>query len=201
MANKINRCLILYLAAILTAVMSVAFAAGHIFRWQGTINRQAVLCPEYGMSIGRTVHADIFSMDVSAMNLDKFSINSTPEKLPVISEEELDLFARCVQAEAGNQGLEGKRLVADVILNRVDSDTFPDTITEVILQKTGHCYQFSVVGDGAIDRAEPDEETYEAIRLKLESRSHPELMYFAATGYLPYGEPWGKVGGHYFNTE
>jgi spore germination cell wall hydrolase CwlJ-like protein len=59
----------------------------------------------------------------------------TPEQ---IAEEEyydtLDLLALCVEAEAGDQDLYGKRLVVDVVLNRVDSPDFPDTIAEVITQ-------------------------------------------------------------------
>lgn len=54
---------------------------------------------------------------------------------PVDIEEEeywdsLELLAICVEAEAGNQGLQGKRLVADVILNRAEdhSGQWPDTI-------------------------------------------------------------------------
>ena len=50
-------------------------------------------------------------------------------------EEELLFLANCVEAEAGNQDDLGKRLVCDVILNRVDDPDFPDTIREVITQK------------------------------------------------------------------
>lgn len=46
--------------------------------------------------------------------------------------EEREL-AQLVEAEAGTQGFYGKQLVADVVLNRVDSDIFPDTIHGVYL--------------------------------------------------------------------
>ena len=59
----------------------------------------------------------------------------TPEE---IAEEEywdsLELLALCVEAEAGNQALEGKRLVAAVVLNRVEDPDWPDDITAVITQ-------------------------------------------------------------------
>ncbi len=61
-----------------------------------------------------------------------------------IAMDSLELLAQLVEAEAGNQDKVGKRLVVDVVLNRVDSDTFPDTIEEVIFQP----YQFSCVLDG-----------------------------------------------------
>lgn len=110
---------------------------------------------------------------------------------------ELDLLASCVEAEAGNQGLEGKRLVVDVILNRVDDPEFPDTIEGVITQP----YHFSTYWNGMIDKADPTEETFEAIRLELEDRSYPGIYYFTAGGYGNYGTPWRQIGDHYFCTK
>ena len=131
----------------------------------------------------------------------KTLVQEPSDILDTLNPAELDLFARCVESEAGNQGLYGKQLVADVILNRVNSPNFPDTISEVILQcgKNG-VWQFSVAGDGALEHAVPTEETYEAIRTELTQVQYPSLMYFSAEGFLPYGTPWQKVGGHYFNT-
>ena len=82
---------------------------------------------------------------------------------------DIDLIAACVEAEAGNQDLTGKRLVADVILNRVDSEDFPDTIEGVISQPR----HFATYWNGAIDRAEPSEETRRNINL-----------YFLQTFYM-----------------
>lgn len=48
--------------------------------------------------------------------------------------DSLELLAMCVEAEAGNQGLIGKRYVVDVILNRVDDEDYPDNIVDVIMQ-------------------------------------------------------------------
>lgn len=63
---------------------------------------------------------------------------------------EMAMLAQLVQAEAGNQDLTGKRLVADVVLNRVESEQFPNTIREVIFQKNP--VQFGVTVDGAFGR-------------------------------------------------
>lgn len=118
-----------------------------------------------------------------------------------LAEEEyydsLELLALCVEAEAGNQGLEGKRLVVDVILNRVDDPDFPDTIEGVISQP----YHFSTFWDGGIDKADPTEETFEAVKMELKERSYPGVLYFTAGGYGDYGTPWRKVGDHYFSTK
>lgn len=111
-------------------------------------------------------------------------------------QSDLDLIAACVEAEAGNQGLTGKRLVADVILNRVDAEGFPNTVEGVISQPR----HFASYWNGAMDRAEPSEETFQAVRMEMEERSYPGLLYFDSEGYLPYGTPWKKVGDHYFST-
>lgn len=124
-------------------------------------------------------------------------INQTEETAALIPEDDdLELLAACVEAEAGNQSLYGKRLVADVILNRVDSDVFPDTISGVISQPG----QFSVYSNGILQKTEPSEETYTAIYMELEERSYPSLMFFNCGDFLPYGEPWRQVGAHYFST-
>ena len=112
--------------------------------------------------------------------------------------DSLELLAICVQAEAGNQPLAGRRMVVDVILNRVDDPDFPDTIEGVITQR----YQFSSYWDGGMDRVrEPDELTIRAVQMELERRSYPGLFYFTAEGYSRYGTPWQKVGDHYFSTK
>ena len=112
--------------------------------------------------------------------------------------DSLELLAICVQAEAGNQSLTGRRMVADVILNRVDDPDFPDTIEGVITQR----YQFSSYWDGGMDRVyEPDELTIRAVQMELEHRSYPGLIYFRTGRYSKYGTPWRKVGDHYFSTK
>lgn len=49
--------------------------------------------------------------------------------------QDLDLIARVVQHESGNQPLEGKIGVANVILNRVKFPQFPNTVRGVLDQK------------------------------------------------------------------
>lgn len=104
------------------------------------------------------------------------------------------MLAYCVEAEAGNQGLYGKRLVVDVILNRVDRDYYPNTIAEVISEKG----QFTPYMNGTMYNNRPTEETYEAIFLELEHRTNDQIIFFNTHGFL-YGRPWQKVGAHYFS--
>jgi N-acetylmuramoyl-L-alanine amidase len=111
--------------------------------------------------------------------------------------DSLWLLAACVEAEAGNQGLLGKRLVADVILNRVDSPDFPDTIEGVITQP----YHFTSYWNASISSVSVSDETLEAVLMELEERSYPGLLFFTAGAYSVYGTPWRQVGDHYFSTK
>ena len=109
--------------------------------------------------------------------------------------DSLEMLAICVEAEAGNQDLYGKRLVVDVILNRVDSDRFPDDIESVISQK----YHFSTYWNGEMDKiTEPSEETFEAVRMELDERLDDKILFFSAGGYSEYCIPAHKYGDHYF---
>ena len=51
-----------------------------------------------------------------------------------LSSSEYDLLCKVTFAEAGNQGLDGQQAVAGVILARMASESFPDTILGVISQ-------------------------------------------------------------------
>lgn len=58
--------------------------------------------------------------------------------------EDERMLAKIAMAEAEGESVEGKALVILVVLNRVWSDEFPDSIEEVIFQKN----QFSPVAEG-----------------------------------------------------
>ena len=51
----------------------------------------------------------------------------------------------------------------NVVMNRVADENFPNTIEDVIYQKLGNHYQFTVVGNGVFKNAEPTEETHLAL--------------------------------------
>ena len=79
------------------------------------------------------------------------------------SESDYNVLLRIVQAEAGNCDIEGRVMVANVILNRVESGSFPNTITKVVYQK----HQFSPVSNGSIKRCKVTTETVEAVERAL----------------------------------
>lgn len=114
--------------------------------------------------------------------------------------DNLEEIARCVEAEAGNQSLEGKRMVAAVILNRVDHADFPNTVKGVIEQHRGIHYQFTSFVDGSMKTVNPTESTYEAIQLEISERKYPTIFFFRTKRYSDYGKPAWKFEDHYFNT-
>jgi len=67
------------------------------------------------------------------------------------------LLAKCIYAEARGEPYKGQVAVGAVILNRVDSSLFPNTIYGVIYQP----YAFTCVSDGQINLT-PDSNAYSA---------------------------------------
>lgn len=114
----------------------------------------------------------------------------------LVSEEEIRLIARVVLAEAEGEGEEGKRLVVDVILNRMESPYFPDTAYEVIHQP----YHFSVMWNGRFERCDVRDDICMLVQEELVSRLNKDVIYFTAEGYSQYGVPMFRVGNHYFSS-
>lgn len=91
------------------------------------------------------------------------------------SEQDYELLKRIVQAEAGVCDTKGRILVANVIMNRVRSEEFPDTISEVVYQKS----QFSPVDDGRLYSCEVTQETVEAVDRALAGEDYSQgALYF-----------------------
>lgn len=101
-----------------------------------------------------------------------------------LSDEELDTLLRIVEAEAGGEDEEGKLLVANVVLNRVENDKFPDTVTEVVFQQENGVTQFSPVRNGRYWRVKISEETRNAVQRALEGEDiSGGALFFAARKY------------------
>ena len=75
------------------------------------------------------------------------------------SNNDLYLLAKCIHAEARGESYVGQVAVAAVILNRVKSADFPNTIAGVIYQP----WAFTAVNDGQIN-LEPNQSAYNAAR-------------------------------------
>lgn len=92
-----------------------------------------------------------------------------------LSDRDYQTLLRIVQAEAGNCDRIGRILVANVILNRVESDTFPDTVHGVVYQR----HQFSPVSNGSINRCRVTDATVEAVDSALAGEDYSDgALYF-----------------------
>ncbi len=101
-----------------------------------------------------------------------------------ITNEDYENMLRIVEAEAGCEDRKGKILVANVILNRVMDEQFPDTITEVIFQQEGGICQFSPIRDGRFYKVTVSEETKEAVDAALYGEDCSSgALYFMAREY------------------
>lgn len=65
-----------------------------------------------------------------------------------VSRQDLELLAALIQCEAGGESYVGQVAVGNVVMNRVESEKHPDTISEVIYADG----QFSPVRNGSLSR-------------------------------------------------
>lgn len=119
----------------------------------------------------------------------KIYVASAQGKTAELTESEIELLVRLVHAEAGNQDPIGKRLVADVILNRIDSDRFPDNLTDVVTAAGQFTEPATSYTDSDMD----------AVKQELGGRLDENVLYFRTGYYHKHGTPAYQHGAHYFS--
>lgn len=105
------------------------------------------------------------------------------------TDEELDLLARLIHSEGNSESYDTKLKIGSVVMNRVEDPSFPNTIYEVIYQKS----QFSVtvlkIGDVIMIDQPADEESYMAAKEILDYGSVlPSTVQVFYAYYCT--EPW-----------
>lgn len=108
-----------------------------------------------------------------------------------LTQDEMELIARMVRAEAGNQDQVGKRLVVDVILNRMVDEKFPSTVGGVIYQS----------GQFTKPAGYYTEDDMEAVVLECERRIDTEILWFRAGSFHKFGTPAYQHADHYFSKK
>ena len=118
-----------------------------------------------------------------------------------ISLNELELFSAVVEAESdrgdSTESYEGRVLIALTILNRVNSDQWPNSIEAVIKQANQYeaYYNGAYLSAGRTQLA--DAAIIEACQM-IENGTAPNVIYFNCIGYNHLGEPYCYKGGNYF---
>ena len=107
---------------------------------------------------------------------------------------EKELLASLIFCEAGNQPYEGQVAVGAVVLNRVKSSVYPNSVSEVIYQSG----QFSPAMSGWLDRVRANAGYSESALQAAEDAlngSNPvgDCLYFSTGGYGM------QIGDHFFH--
>lgn len=99
-----------------------------------------------------------------------------------LSKNEVNVLLRIVEAEAGGEDQKGKILVANVVINRVKSSRFPDTVKGVVFQHSGSSYQFSPCkNNGRYYSISVSSETKEAVAKVLDGIDYSKgALFFSA---------------------
>ncbi|MGE9893216.1 cell wall hydrolase [Lachnospiraceae bacterium SGI.054] len=110
------------------------------------------------------------------------------------AQAEKELLASLIFCEAGNQPYEGQVAVGAVVMNRINSSSYPDTMEEVIYQSG----QFSPAMSGWLDRVRATQGYTEAAMQAAEDAlagSNPigDCLYFSVGGYGT------RIGDHLFH--
>lgn len=108
------------------------------------------------------------------------------------SQEDMQLFAKVVWAEARGECAEGQQAVAEVILNRLVSGNFADTLPGIIYAEGQFC---SVP---YLEDAEPTQTQYEAIERAINGPYVLPMDVIKFANYLANENTWRQIGGHYF---
>lgn len=117
---------------------------------------------------------------------------STTKSVIPYTSADLDLLARLVRAEAENQPYKAKVAVAAVVVNRVQSKEFPNSIKPVIYQRINGYYQFTPVKNGMINKTATAEDRKAALAaLNGSDPSNGALFYFddSATNKWLWSKP------------
>lgn len=117
------------------------------------------------------------------------SASSSLSSSSSLSESEVYLLAKMIYAEARGETYTGQVAVGAVIMNRISSDIFPDTLAGVLYQDG----QFTAVSDGQFDALTPDD-TAKAAAYDAANGSDP------TGGSLYYWNP-AKASNAYLNAK
>ena len=119
------------------------------------------------------------------------------------SADDIYWLSRIINAEAGGEPLIGKIAVGNVVINRMNSRSYPNTIYGVIFDRNGGT-QFSPVAMGTIYRT-PSAESIMAAKICLDGYSvDTNILFFmnpkiATNNWISNNRPFAfRIGNHYF---
>jgi hypothetical protein len=131
--------------------------------------------------------------EVKTVVLKKEQEEEKPHHRISVTDSEIKMMARVVMSEASLLNFDAKEAVACVIINRVLSDEYPNTVKEVIEEP----YQFCTADNG-----EPDFDCYLAVECALMDEAFPpDMLWFRSGKAHEWGYVYAHIGNTYFTTE
>jgi len=144
-------------------VMILVYVNIEEFTYARTVSEEAYVVKEEVSSRSVSGQLSNFTSGQRIMNVSVVD----KEYILDISTQDYENMLRIVEAEAGGEDRTGKILVANVIINRVKEEGFPDTVTDVIFQQENGVCQFSPIRDGRFYTVSVSDETIEAVEAAL----------------------------------
>jgi N-acetylmuramoyl-L-alanine amidase len=111
------------------------------------------------------------------------SVIAPEETITAVNQEDLEWLAKMIYSEARGESIQGQIAVGAVIMNRVKSPLFPNTVKEVLFEISNGHYQFTPAQTGSINTATPNVQINEAALRALNGEDPTNgSLYF----YNPY---------------
>lgn len=124
------------------------------------------------------------------------SIVEANKRKTALTEDELLLLLKVVSAEARGESQEAQYNVACVILNRMESERFPNTLEEVVTQSG----QFSCVASGAINYVPITESVLQAVLNAVDDNTvDPDVLWFRSDYYHSFSNRAYQLGRMFFS--
>lgn len=171
----ITRVIIILVAAGLAAVAGVMIA--YASEKEPAIKpQQAQVIPFQHMNAGVAAILDDFDAEyIAAAPTSEKEVETTKKEVEStktstkktiynLKNDDTYLLAKLAMAEAEGEDTEGKALVIRTVLNRMESEAFPDSVSEVIYQEDA----FTPIRNGRFKRVEPDANCWAAVELVIE---------------------------------
>lgn len=162
----------------------------------GVNQKEAVAVQRLGELSIRTIADQQAQIQDAAMPLVENVVEEAKRKTTLTAEEIL-LMQKVVSAESRGESPEAQYTVACVILNRMESPIFPDTLEGVIRQSG----QFTCVGNGIINNVPITESVKQAVAKALDNNTvDQDVLWFRSSHYHTFHNQAFQIGDLYFSA-
>lgn len=190
-----EKCFILAILALLFLCISF-FSVSVFHRSQAEDYKkryeQATAVKNTAMDACKEMQSYIRTLEVQLANKDE-----EVSRYDAITSAEREMIARLVYLEARGEPFDGQQAVAEVVLNRVAADNFPNSVESVIMATSPNGMKQFAPAE-LIPDTTPTETQYMAVDAALYGTSvlPSDVVYFSISG--ENSNVWGKIGTHTF---